>query len=99
MSTSSDRSCAAAGPEGASGMSALRPRPSAGRLSAMVLLLGWIRQRLRGRLARHQLARERDVGFRPPRLGIVENDGEAMARRLAEPDVAWNDGFEHALLE
>src|SRR5690349_15855745 len=88
MSTSRARSDADGGGAGASGMSALRPRPSAGRLSTMLLLLG------RGRRggAREHFAREREVGFGPLRLCVVKYGRHAVARRLAETNVAGNDG-------
>src|SRR5688500_20070179 len=79
---------------GASGMSAERPRPRAGRLSAM-LVLG-----LRGcRFAREEFARQRQIGFGAARLGVIDDAGQAVARRLAEAHVPRDDGVEHAFLE
>src|SRR5262245_40179636 len=96
VSTSSARSADAAGAGAVSGMSALRPRPSAGRFSTMVLILCWDE---RGALPRQELAREREVRLRAARLHVVENRGHAVARRFAKPDVARDDGVEDAVLE
>ena len=49
--------------------------------------------------AREELARQRDVGFGAARLHVVEDRGQAVARRFAEPDVARDDGGEDALLK
>src|SRR5574338_540116 len=87
VSTSSVRSEGAAA-AGASGINALKPRPSAGRFSTMVRL----RLIVQGGLTRQDLARERNVRFRASRLHVVEDRGEPMAGRLAEPDVARNHG-------
>src|SRR4051812_22723697 len=77
-------------------MSAERPRPSAGRLSAML--------RLRGSgggaaIARQDLAREGEIGFRAAGFYVVENCGYAVARRLAEFDVSRDDRIEHTVLK
>src|SRR5689334_15102306 len=94
MSTSSARSWVTGA--GDSGMSALRPRPSAGRFSTML----WLRiGRLDGGLARENFLRERDVRFRASRLRVVEHGGQAVARRFAKPDVARNHRREDAVLK
>src|SRR5262249_33269886 len=105
---------------GASGMSALRPFPRAGRFSMMTsaeagaevtsareitprcaLLRVPPKRRLRRRCcrSRQHLAREREIRFGATRFDVVENHRHAVARRLAEPDVARNDGTEDFLLE
>src|SRR5688572_2306203 len=95
MSTSRERSAAADG-TGASGMSALRPRPSAGRLSAMLLLLGVGRF---GGAAGEHFARERQIGLGAAGFHVVDDARDAVARRLAEPDIARNHGGVDPLLE
>src|SRR5690349_12059220 len=77
-------------------MSAERPRPSAGRLSAMLRLRsGW-----RGvAIAREYFARQCQIRFCASGFHVVKNGGNAVARRLAEPDVAGNNGREHAVLK
>src|SRR6476659_7357837 len=75
---------------GESGMSALSPRPSAGRFSIMVRLRG----RLDGRFTREQLTREGEIGVGAARLHVVENARKTMARRFAQADVARDDGLE-----
>ena len=44
------------------------------------------------RRAAHEFVRERDVGFGAARARVVQDDGHAVARRFAEPDVARDDG-------
>src|SRR5688500_10355451 len=96
LSTSSARSPAdAAAGGGVSGMSALRPRPSAGRFSAMALLRAW---EWCGR-AREEFARERDIGLGAAGSGVVDERRHSVARRFAEPYVAWNHRRVHAILE
>src|SRR5215203_896556 len=95
MSISRARSDAAGGAAGTSGMSALSPRPSAGRLSAMLGLL-----RRRGRItARQHFAGEREIRLGAARLDVIENRRHAVARRFAKPDIARNDGGVDAILE
>src|SRR5262245_22861697 len=65
---------------GVSGMSALRPRPSAGRFSTMVRLRLWY-----GVFAGEDFVREGEIRFGPARLHVVENRGDAVAGRFAEP--------------
>src|SRR5690348_9447604 len=50
----------------------------------------------RGRSAtRGHLLGEREVGLGPGAVGVVVDDGNAVARRLAQADVARDDGVEH----
>src|SRR6185436_4358872 len=77
-----------------SGMSALRPRPSAGRFSTMVLLRLW-----GGGFAGQHFFREGKVGFGAARLHVVEDRRHAVARRFAESDVARDHGGVDAILE
>ena len=83
---------------GASGISALRPLPSAGRLSIISRLRLAIRRAYAARRASISL-RERHVGRGAARLHVVQHAGHAVARRLAQPNVARNDRVEHLLLE
>src|SRR5258705_11110514 len=45
------------------------------------------------------LARQGHVGLGALRLDVVKEDRAAEARRLPQPDVAWDDGGEYPLLE
>src|SRR6267142_5801590 len=45
------------------------------------------------------LARQAHVGLAALRLDVVKEDRAAEARRLPQPDVAWDDGGEYPLLE
>src|SRR6266850_1875460 len=101
MSISIDRSAAGVTRDaGVSGISALRPRPRAGRFSTIAWLrMLWCRGRRRGRFAREQFTRERKVRFGSARLHVVENRRQSMARRFAETDVARDHGVEDAVLE
>ena len=71
------------------GSRAESPRPRAG--------LRFILQRLPRRA--QQLPRERQVRLRALRLDVVGEHGLAEGRRLGEPDVARNHGFEHPVSE
>src|SRR5262245_19344350 len=87
---------------GRSGISALRPLPSAGRFSmwATGITSGHVLPlRSRGDRSFDDFARERAIGFGTAGLGVVEDDRHAVARRFAEPDVARDDGAEDFLLE
>src|SRR5260221_9854462 len=46
-------------------------------------------------VAREKLVRERDIGGRAARSRVVKNHGDAVAWRLAQPNVAWNHGRVH----
>ena len=48
---------------------------------------------------REHFAREGEIRFGAARFDVVENHGHAVARRLAEADVARDDGAKHFLLE
>src|SRR6186997_1962074 len=85
----------ATGGEGIDGIRALKPRPSAGRLSAMLLSIsrlvsGGGRGRDGGLAAARKLFRERDVGFGAARSRVVQDHGDAVARRFAQAHVARN---------
>src|SRR5213083_64715 len=88
--------------DGRSGISALRPLPSAGRFSMWstvtyfffvilrAFVSSWSRylsDRWSGGALQHFTC-ERAICFGAARLAIVEDDRHAVARRLAEPDVA-----------
>src|SRR5712671_3576143 len=45
------------------------------------------------------LARQAHVGLGALRFDVVKEDRAAEARRLPQPDIAWDDGGEHPLLE
>src|SRR6266545_3333737 len=92
LSTSSARSPAPGG--AASGMSAESPRPSAGRLSAMVVL-----RRSGNQVASNDFTREREIRFGAAGLHVVGDRGHAMARCFAEPDVPRDHGVVDALLK
>src|SRR4051812_22955745 len=92
VSTSNARSGAAAG---ASGISALSPRPSAGRFSTMM----WLRLSAQGGVPREELSAERDIGLGAARFRVVGDRRHAVARRFAESDVPRDDRREHALLK
>src|SRR5688572_4905519 len=94
VSTSSERSLTAG--TGASGMSAERPRPSAGRFSTMVLLRAGGGG---GCVAREDFARQREIGFGAARFDVVENARDAVAGSFAEPDVPRDDRLVDALEE
>src|SRR6266852_2024071 len=88
---------------GASGISALRPLPSAGRLSIVKFLVrgsGVAGSSCRGRgAAFHHLAGESLIRLRPARLGVVQDDREAVTRGFAEPDVSRNHRAVYLFLE
>src|SRR6188474_2434901 len=84
------------GGSGASGMSALRPLPRAGRRSIMKLLQSC--SRLRRPTGEHLLG-ERHIGGGAARFHVVEHARHAVAWRFAKADVARNDRVEHLVLE
>ena len=96
MSTSSARSAAAGARLGASGMSARKPATERGTFFNHAA--GSVPARGCG-FAREELARQREVGLGAARLDVVEDGGQAVARRFAEADVARDDGRVDAVLE
>src|SRR4051794_5506675 len=84
---------------GASGMSALKPLPSAGRF---VGCMAAVRMKTLGgggpRALQHFL-REREVRLGAARFHVVENRRYPVAGRLAEPHVSRDDGAVDLLFE
>ena len=78
---------------------ALRPLPSAGRFSAMVVFSAWQARCAARGVAREHFAREREVRLGAARFHVVEDHRHAVARRFAEAHVARDDGVEDLLLE
>src|SRR5262245_53579315 len=90
---------------GASGISALRPLPRAGRFSiaitsdAKTAKVSW-RSSCGWRSGAFQhFAGKRDVRLGAARFDVVEHHRHAVAGRFAEADVARNHGSIHLVLE
>src|SRR4051812_42501578 len=90
----------------ASGMSALRPFPRAGRFSMIIrcersgmTMRGTGRSRGGNRCALEYFAGEREVRLGASGLHVVQHDRHPVTRRLAETDVARDHGSEHFFLE
>src|SRR6187399_341909 len=79
----------------ASGISALSPLPSAGRLSTGIPS----ESRALRRVARQQLLRQRYVRRGAARLRVIQHPGNAMTGRLAQLHIPRNDRVEHLLPE